>query len=174
MIGKNAGLVTTQGERLAELFAADGYPVIAVSTARNRYVRLADITSTLVRRRHDYDVMVLQVFSGPSFVVEDIASWLGKRFGKRIIMVMRGGAMPEFIARFPGWVERVLGEFEGRVLAFTGSTGVLCAGLHVSNPRSFRDSMIAATAIEHSFSVVTRNVRDFEGTGVAIIDPWQA
>jgi len=72
------------------------------------------------------------------------------------------------------WVGRVLGEFEGRVLAFTASTGVLCAGLHVPNPRSFRDSMIAATAIEHSFSVVTRNVRDFEGTRVAIIDPWQA
>lgn len=72
------------------------------------------------------------------------------------------------------WVERILAEFEGRVLAFTGSTGVLCAGLHVPNPRSFRDSMIAATALEHSFSVVTRNVRDFEATGVTIVDPWRA
>lgn len=72
------------------------------------------------------------------------------------------------------WVERILAEFEGQVLAFTGSTAMLCARLHVPNPRSFRDSMIAATALEHSFSIVTRNVRDFEATGVTIIDPWRA
>lgn len=70
------------------------------------------------------------------------------------------------------WAEGVHVAFEGRVLAFTALTGLLCANLHVPNTRSFRDSMIAATASEHAFAVVTRNVRDYEGTGVQIIDPW--
>ncbi len=72
------------------------------------------------------------------------------------------------------WAERVKLQFGERTLAFTGLTAMRCATLHVPNKRSFRDSMIAATAIEHSFAVVTRNVRDYEGTGVSIIDPWAA
>lgn len=36
----------------------------------------------------------------------------------------------------------------------------------------FRDSMIAATALAHGFTVVTRNVADFSGLGVALLNPW--
>lgn len=32
--------------------------------------------------------------------------------------------------------------------------------------------MMAATAIEHKFTVVTRNVSDFEATGVSLLNPW--
>jgi hypothetical protein len=56
----------------------------------------------------------LQVFGDPSFVVEDIASWLGRRFGQRIIMVLRGGAMPEFMAH-PQWTQRVLGRADALI-----------------------------------------------------------
>jgi predicted nucleic acid-binding protein len=48
----------------------------------------------------------------------------------------------------------------------------VCAALHIPNPRSDRDAMIAATALEHKFTVVTRNVPDFEATGVALLNPW--
>lgn len=70
------------------------------------------------------------------------------------------------------WSEAVAREFEGRVLPFTGTTALVCAGLHVPNPRSFRDSMIAATAMEHGFIVATRNVADFADTGAKWLDPW--
>ena len=33
--------------------------------------------------------------------------------------------------------------------------------------------MIAASALEHKFAVVTRNVADLVGTGVAVVNPWQ-
>jgi len=47
-----------------------------------------------------------------------------------------------------------------------------CATLHVPNPRSDRDAYIAATALVHDMTVVTRNVRDFEATGVKLLNPW--
>ena len=47
-----------------------------------------------------------------------------------------------------------------------------CAELHVPDPRSDRDALIAATALTHKMSVVTRNCKDFEPMGVPIINPW--
>jgi predicted nucleic acid-binding protein len=48
------------------------------------------------------------------------------------------------------------------------------ATLHVPDPRPVRDSLIAATALVHGLSVVTRNVADFASMGAEVIDPWQA
>ena len=67
----------------------------------------------------------------------------------------------------------VLPAFAGRILAVDTAVAQRCAALHVPDPRSDRDAMIAATALVHGMTVVTRNVADFEPTGVAVIDPWQ-
>jgi glycosyltransferase involved in cell wall biosynthesis len=109
MIGRNTGYVTTQGEILSDRFKDEGWSVVSVSSSPNRYVRLADIVTTLIQRRRNIDVLLVQVFGERSFIVEDIASWLGQRFGHRIVMVLRGGTLPEFMGRFPGWTRRVLG-----------------------------------------------------------------
>ncbi|WP_299843865.1 type II toxin-antitoxin system VapC family toxin [uncultured Jannaschia sp.] len=68
--------------------------------------------------------------------------------------------------------ERVLPAFSDRVLPVDGPVALRCARLHVPDPRSERDALIAATALVHGMSVVTRNVRDFEATAVPLIDPW--
>ena len=47
-----------------------------------------------------------------------------------------------------------------------------CASLHVPDSRSDRDALIAATAIVHSMTVVTRNIDDFKATGVELLNPW--
>jgi predicted nucleic acid-binding protein len=49
-----------------------------------------------------------------------------------------------------------------------------CAALHVPDPRSERDALIAATAMVHNMTVVTRNVADFEATGVTVLNPWDS
>ncbi len=71
------------------------------------------------------------------------------------------------------WLTGVRAAFSGRILPFTDNTAMLCAAMHVPNPRSDRDAMIAATAREHSMTVVTRNVADFAGTGVPLINPFE-
>lgn len=70
------------------------------------------------------------------------------------------------------WLAGVRAAFAGRILPFTESTAPVCATLHVPDRRSERDAMIAATALEHGFAVVTRNVSDFADTGVVLVNPW--
>jgi predicted nucleic acid-binding protein len=70
------------------------------------------------------------------------------------------------------WLTGVRAAFAGRILPFTERTATLCAAMHVPNPRSDRDAMIAATALEHGMTVVTRNVADFAGTGVQLVNPF--
>jgi len=67
----------------------------------------------------------------------------------------------------------VLPAFSERIIAIDTVIAQACAKLHVSDPRSDRDAMIAATAMVHGMVVVTRNVADFEPTGVKTINPWQ-
>ncbi len=66
----------------------------------------------------------------------------------------------------------VLPAFEDRILSFDAEIARRCAALHVPDPRPERDAMIAATAIIHGLTVITRNVADFEKLQVALIDPW--
>jgi predicted nucleic acid-binding protein len=70
------------------------------------------------------------------------------------------------------WLGGVRAAFAGRILPFAESTAPVCAALHIPKPRSDRDAMMAATALEHRFTVVTRNVSDLESTGVALVNPW--
>lgn len=71
------------------------------------------------------------------------------------------------------WLDHVVKPgFASRVLAMDAAVAVACAALHVPDPVSERDGWIAATAITHGLTVVTRNVADFEPTGVRIFNPW--
>lgn len=67
----------------------------------------------------------------------------------------------------------VLPVFSERILHLDVAVAQRCAKLHVPNPRSDRDAIIAATALIHGMTVVTRNVNDFNRTGVEILNPWE-
>lgn len=68
--------------------------------------------------------------------------------------------------------EQVIPGFAGRVLPVDDAVALRCAALHVPDPRPERDALIAATALVHGLTVVTRNVADFTPMGVALFNPW--
>ena len=71
------------------------------------------------------------------------------------------------------WLKgHVLPAFNDRILMVDIAVAQRSARLHVPDPRPVRDGLIAATALVHGMTVVTRNVADFEPTGVAVINPW--
>jgi toxin FitB len=76
-------------------------------------------------------------------------------------------------AVFRVWLNNhVLPAFFGRILAVDTAVAQRSARLHVPDPRPVRDGLIAGTALVHGMTVVTRNVADFKGTGVFILNPW--
>ena len=73
------------------------------------------------------------------------------------------------------WLERhVLPTFSERILPIDTEVARRCAALHVPASRSERDAFIAATALVHNMTVVSRNTADFTPTGVPTLNPWQA
>ena len=62
--------------------------------------------------------------------------------------------------------------FAGRTLPVTTEIALCCARLNVPDPKPYRDGLIAATALVHGLTVVTRNEGDFSATGAALFNPW--
>jgi len=76
-------------------------------------------------------------------------------------------------AVFRTWMDsHVLPAFSGRILPVDSAVALRSARLHVPDPRPIRDALIAATALVHGMTVVTRNVPDFAPTGAAVLNPW--
>jgi predicted nucleic acid-binding protein len=75
------------------------------------------------------------------------------------------------------WLGELRDRYADRVLAIdavvTDAWGVLNARLRRAGcPVPAVDGLLAATALTHGLAIATRNVRDFEGTGVDLFDPW--
>ena len=72
------------------------------------------------------------------------------------------------------WLEQlVLPEFADRTLAVDTAVAQRCARLHVPDKRGERDALIVATALVHGMTLVTRNIADFQPTGVELLNPWE-
>lgn len=106
----------------------------------------------------------------PSTLFLSVVSILELEIG--ILLIKRRDQTQAAILR--GWMEEhVLPAFERRILDVDTAVARQCAALHVPNPRSDRDALIAATALVHGMTVVTRNGDHFKSTGVPVFDPWQ-
>lgn len=66
----------------------------------------------------------------------------------------------------------VLPAFVDRIIAVDLAIAKYAANLHVPDPRPVRDGLIAATALVHGMTVVTRNTSDFASTEVSLLNPW--
>jgi predicted nucleic acid-binding protein len=80
---------------------------------------------------------------------------------------------PKQAAIYRTWLNsQVLKAFSDRVLPFDTSVALKCAQLHVPNPKSARDAMIASTSIIHGLTLVTRNEKDYKHMEIEVVNPW--
>lgn len=93
---KNKHLILrSSSDRLAELYSKHNIPVITASGKVGRLARLWDTMAIIFNRRKEYDIALLPIFGGLSLVLESIITRLLKLLNKKIILVIRGGAIPE-------------------------------------------------------------------------------
>ena len=95
------------------------------------------------------------------------------------VMELETGALliarrdPEQGRVLTAWIEQnVLRAFDGRIIPLDLAAARRCATMHVPDPRPGKGALIAATAITHGLTLITRNIRDFDGTGVTVLNPW--
>ena len=89
-----------------------------------------------------------------------------------VLLIERRDAAQGNVLR--AWLDQsVLPAFEGRILPVDVEVARRCARMHVPDRRSERDALIAATALVHGMTMVTRNVPDFSGLDLPLLDPWQ-
>jgi glycosyltransferase involved in cell wall biosynthesis len=95
-------------EDLADRLRGAGWGVLTTSRRRGRAARLADMMATVWRRRREYDVANVDVYSGLSFFWAEAVTWTLRQIGKPYVLTLHGGGLPEFADRWPDRVRRLL------------------------------------------------------------------
>ncbi len=72
------------------------------------------------------------------------------------------------------WIDAIEDEYADRILAVDSPIARLWGEWNAQRPRPIVDTLLAATAVHHQLTMVTRNTRDFEGTPLALHNPWRA
>jgi toxin FitB len=79
---------------------------------------------------------------------------------------------PDFAVALAVWLDRILAAYGNRILPFDLASARRWGQLSAALGNDGADLQIAATALEHGLTVVTRNRSDFESTGVSVLDPF--
>lgn len=99
-----------------------------------------------------------------------VVAWLEIDIG--ILRLQRRDAAQAQALR--AWFDAVRALFAERTLPVDDAVAQSCAPLHVPDPAPPHDALIAATALRHGLTLVTRNVRDFADMGVQLLNPWES
>ena len=98
-----------------------GYSVITTSAKKNKILRLWDMLNTILRRRNDYELVQVDVFSGPAFMWAFLSVLLAKKLHKPVILTLHGGNLPEYARSHLRSVKWLLNQAE----AVTAPSGYL-------------------------------------------------
>ncbi len=81
---------------------------------------------------------------------------------------------PEFAHHLSKWRDDLRAEYQDRTLTVTTEVALTWGRITAGRTRDTADALIAATALVHDLTLVTRNVKDFSDLPIAIVNPWDA
>lgn len=99
-------------KELAEQLASQQWHIITTSAVLNRWIRPPDMLATIYRYRNKYSVALIDVFSGSAFKWAELTTALLRRLGKPVVLILRGGNLPDFSSRHPTRVRKLLSRAE--------------------------------------------------------------
>lgn len=127
-----------------------------------------------VRKRDRADKGVMAFFREAA--QEDIGLYLSvvtiAELRRGVELIRHRGDKPQ-ATRLENWLDAILREFGQNILSVDEEIGQLWGRLRVPHPEHALDKLIAATALIHDLTVVTRNVDDFTGTGARVLNPFK-
>jgi predicted nucleic acid-binding protein len=127
-----------------------------------------DVLSALAKRRRDANVeaWIERQRTGDLFISVISIGEIERG------IALQGRRHSDFAAMLAAWLDQVLDLYGPRVLPFDLSSARRWGRLSAALGHSGADLQIAATALEHGLTVVTRNISDFEPTGVPLLNPF--
>lgn len=127
-----------------------------------------------VRKRDRADKGVMAFFREAA--QEDIGLYLSvvtiAELRRGVELIRHRGDKPQ-ATRLENWLDAILREFGQNILSVDEEIGQLWGRLRIPHPEHALDKLIAATALIHDLTVVTRNVDDFTGTGARVLNPFK-
>ncbi len=179
-------------EDLAEHLTRRGWRVTTASRHLGRWRRAFDMLWTTWRRRRNYRVAHIEVYGGWAFTWAEAVAWLLRWLGKPYLLTLHGGSLPDFAARWPGRVQRLLkpaalvttpsGYLRERMAPLADRLCLIPNGIHLENYRYRQRTPIAPRlvwlrAFDHIYNptlaleVMARLVKEFPAVSLVMIGP---
>lgn len=136
----------------------------------SQYLLDTNVLSETRRKLADARVMAFLAAVEPSAVWMSVLSLGELRKG----VALKAKSDPQAAHALAGWVDGLEFSFADRILGVDAAIASLWGELSAQRPRPVVDTLLAATALKHSLTLVTRSVDDVHDTGVLLLDPWNA
>ena len=140
-------------------------------TGRIAYLLDTNVLSETRKRRADTGVIsFLEAAEASSLFISVLT--LGE-LRKGIVAKKLKDPDPDAAKRLGAWVEGLEFSFADRILGIDAATARLWGDWSGQRPRPVVDTLLAATAVLHELTLVTRNLRDVRGIPVKLLNPWK-
>ena len=134
-----------------------------------QYLLDTNVISETRKKQADRQVMSFLSAADPSSLNLSVLSLGELRKG----IALKQASDPEMARQLAAWVEGLEYSFADRILGIDAAVAKVWGDLSAQRSRPVIDTLLAATAIVHGLTFVTRNISDVEGTNVKAFDPWK-